>query len=143
MRDFGLSERDSVHNAKEDYFDTKEHAVLAWALKYNPSSISEGAEYAGSIFQSKSTNKFSFTTGIKGKKDGSVPSYPDPGYKLVGVIHTHGANDKGYVNEQFSDRDKSLSSQIKVPVYLVTPSGQIKEYKNKDKTDYERVIAKI
>lgn len=112
-------------------------------FKIQSKLISKGAEYAGSIFQSKSTKKFSFTTGIKGKKDGSVPSYPDSGYKLVGVIHTHGANDEGYVNEQFSDRDKSLSSQIKVPVYLATPSGQIKEYKNKYKTDYERVIAKI
>jgi Domain of unknown function (DUF4329) len=52
------------------------------------------------------------------------------GTKNVGDYHTHGANDPGYDNENFSSTDKKQNDREGVPGFLGTPNGDIKIYQN-------------
>ena len=115
-------------------YQTVEQAAIAILREYNPVSILQDREWAGSICERK--NGEIFTTPPKiGSVGGSNVGDCPPGTQRVGTYHTHGANNPAYPDsESFSDADKinandrSIQAGNVVPNYLATPSGTIKKF---------------
>ena len=93
----------------------------------NPQSIREGREYAGRVYQNKDS-WYSYTEPNRGTKDRSDAGVCPSGTTNVGDYHTHGADDPGFDNENFSRGDKRGNDREGVPGYLGVPSGDIKKY---------------
>jgi hypothetical protein len=94
----------------------------------NRKSIRQGAEYAGRICKNPD-GTYTYTPPNKGTKDGSNIGPPcSKGAKNEGDYHTHGADDPGYDNENFSPADKEGIDGDMLPGFLGTPKGRIKKY---------------
>jgi RHS repeat-associated protein len=95
----------------------------------NPTSIEQHLEYAGRVYKKWfGFGAYTYSLPRQGKKASSDPgSCPVTGSNR-GVYHTHGGNDPGYDNENFSPADKAFSDDDKQPIYLGTPNGLIKKY---------------
>jgi hypothetical protein len=104
----------------------------------NPKSVKEHREYGGWV-RKNSDGTFTPDPPLRGEKDG-MSNMPDQGSDGVEWYHTHGGNDPGYDNENFSgdDGDKGYSKATNAPGYLATPSGVIKKYD--PATDTETVL---
>jgi RHS repeat-associated protein len=115
-----------------DCYSTKDIAGANAINDINYTSIKAGAEYAGRIY-SNPNGTFSYTAPVKGTLAGSNPGPIGP--NNVGDYHTHGANDPGYDNENFSNpgditgitADNAASPGGNIG-YLGTPMGVIKKY---------------
>jgi len=110
-----------------DPYPTQDAAGTDAINDINPASIKEGKEYGGWVYQN-SDGTYSYTAPVPGTKDGLILPPRPPGKKTTGDYHTHGANDPGYKNEDFSNRDKSGNDATGTTGYLGTPSGKIKKY---------------
>jgi RHS repeat-associated protein len=121
--------------APGDPYPTRDAAAIDAIKDINRTSIREGVEYGGRIYQNPS-GTYSYTPPIKGTKDsvdvGPVPS----GKKDAGDYHTHGDNDPHYVNEDFSPPDKRGNDATGQPGYLGTPTEVIKKYTPKRGVPY-------
>lgn len=124
--DFGITDTTLLTHQPGDEFRSIDDAAIAWGLTYNAISISEKAEYAGSIYDSN--GQYAFSQPNKGTKDESYISLPEDLSTLRAVIHSHGAYDIGYDNENFSETDKTSAKEVKVPMYVSTPGGRLKKY---------------
>jgi hypothetical protein len=114
-----------------DKYPTQDAAAIAASNDINNTSISEGKEYAGWIYRNDD-GTYSYTAPNAGTKDGSDPgAQPDGG---TAYYHTHGANDPGYDNENFSDADTNFADKKGVDGYVATPGGDIKKYDHDTKT---------
>ncbi len=115
-----------------DCYPTRDIAGANAINDINYTSIKAGAEYAGRI-KKNPNGTFSYTAPVKGTKDSSNPGPIGP--NNAGDYHTHGANDPGYDNENFSNpgdiqgitADNVVSPGGNVG-YLGTPMGLIKKY---------------
>lgn len=109
-------------------YATAEEAAIAAMQEANKKSVPEGREYGGWVYKN-SDGTYSYDPPVQGTKDGmtNMPAKPANGEVWY---HTHGANDPGYDNENFSDTpgDKGYSKQESATGYLATPSGVIKKY---------------
>ncbi|HWP31983.1 MAG TPA: DUF4329 domain-containing protein [Fimbriimonadales bacterium] len=103
-------------------------------------SIKEGVEYAGWIYEDTTIiyvpffcvgefpdGTYSYTTPKRGGEHASSPG-PTPRGNLAGIYHTHGDDDIGYDDENFSEPDKAYGDVLALPIYLGTPKGLIKKY---------------
>jgi hypothetical protein len=109
-------------------YATPEEAAVAAMKEANPKSVKEGREYGGWVHKN-SDGTYSYDPPVKGTKDG-LTNMPDKGSNDVLWYHTHGSNDPGYDNENFSgdDGDKGYSKGNSAVGYVATPSGAIKKY---------------
>lgn len=124
-----------------DKYPTQDASAIDAIKDINPKSIAEGREYAGRIYKNPD-GTYSYTAPNRGTKDSSNPgSYP-PGTTNGGYYHTHGADDPGYDNENFSSADKTFSEREGAPGYLGTPKGAIKKYVPKGKVEILRDVEK-
>jgi len=109
-------------------YATPDEAAEAAMKAANPSSVKEGREYGGWI-QKNPDGTYTPHPATRGSKDG-LTNMPDKGPDDVAWWHTHGANDPGYDNENFSGAtgDKGYSKANNAPGYLGTPTGVMKKY---------------
>ena len=134
-----------------DFFLSPDAAAKDFGLFYNANSIRDNLEYASSIYMirnDKGTLGYTYTIAAKGKEHESVPSKPLPGFCIVASIHSHGAYDSRYKDNEFSGtylyrdgkevRIESLKTSKKgdignanlnkINAYLVTPNGSLQKY---------------
>lgn len=109
-------------------YPTAEAAAVAAMQEVNAKSVKEGREYGGWVHKN-SDGTYSYDPPVKGSKDG-LTNMPGKGPNDVVWYHTHGANDPGYDNENFSGAtgDKGYSKANNADGYVATPSGAIKKY---------------
>lgn len=109
-------------------YATAEAAAIAAMKASNPASVKEGREYGGWV-RKNSDGTYTPRPATRGTKDG-LTNMPDKGTDDVAWWHTHGANDPGYNNENFSGAtgDKGYSKANSAVGYLATPTGVIKRY---------------
>jgi RHS repeat-associated protein len=119
--------RDPMGFRPGDSYSTLDAAAIDAINDINETSISEGKEYAGGLYQN-SDGTYSYTAPNEGTKDSSSPGRLPDGKTNQGSYHTHGANDHGYDNENFSSADQFLSELAGKPAYLGTPGRKIKKY---------------
>ena len=119
----------------EKQYATAEDAAVAAMQHENPSSIKMGRE-KGSWVKKNADGTFTPRPAVTGTKDG-LGNMPPPESNDVVWWHTHGANDPGYDNENFSGAsgDKGYSDATGKPGYVATPSGTIKKYDPADKSE--------
>jgi hypothetical protein len=115
-------------------FNSLEDAVLTWSLMYYPLSKSStawpnGTEYGAHLYQNNETGLFSFGTvaGAQNVASVRIPAVNTQNDTLthVGSIHTHPNPGEGYLVEQFSFGDGTVTNRLGVPGFLVTPSGRV------------------
>jgi len=115
-----------------DSYPSAEAAAHAAIGDINTTSMAEDREYAGLIYQGANGLSYSYSNPAAGGQAGSVPYdifpiYGDP----VSSYHTHGGNDAGYRNNDFSPDDVWWADHLATsgtPIYVGTPSGDIKSY---------------
>jgi hypothetical protein len=96
-------------------------------------SRKEGREYCGNVYKTPN-DRFSYTEACPGSKARCVcteceqTTIPEGTSRAATGYHTHGRNDPGYDNEEFSDWEKDVSDVFGRPVFVGTPSGKIKMY---------------
>jgi len=116
-----------------DIFKTVDEAALAWAFTYYAISNSKinPREYASAIYVNGSG--YSFSSPNVGSRDSvRVPNAPS-GYTMVAAIHSH-PELPGYDYNNFSKYDQfgnyagdyAWVNSSGLPLYVVTPSGDIK-----------------
>ncbi|MCP1106292.1 DUF4329 domain-containing protein [Serratia nevei] len=110
-----------------DTFKNRDDAGRRAIKDINKTSISEGREYGGRICKNKD-GTYTYTAPIPGTLDQTFVGSCPAGKKNAGDYHTHGANDPGYDNENFSSVDTRGNDAENVPGYLGTPGGKIKVY---------------
>ena len=100
--------------------------------KINPASKKEHMEYCGYICKAKWWDSYSATRPTQGGKAQCSPKFTCPFYSnKCGRYHTHGGNDPGFDNENFSEStdggssDAKIYESEKIPGYLMTPSDVI------------------
>lgn len=107
-----------------DKFNSTDEAAWAMLEKINTRSICEGKEYAGMICKD-TNNKYFATEALAGSQSGSSPhkSACPARTSPAATYHTHGMNDYGYENDEFSPTDINSSKVDGLPWYLGTPTG--------------------
>ncbi len=110
-----------------DRYKTENEAGRQAIRDINPTSIHEGREYAGRVYQN-SDGTFSYTEPNQGTKAASSPGDVPDDTKGVGRYHTHGKDDPGYDNEHFSGPDRDNARNEQVDSFLGTPSGSIQKF---------------
>ncbi len=120
-----------------DKFKTKIEAANDFAKYYNGTSIVKGKEFGSAIYKNED-GTYSYTIAYIGSKAGTEinENIPEKSSR-ESAIHTHGKEDKGYDNNNFSETDKSAAESYGQNEYVVTPSGQLKEYDVTTKTSSE------
>lgn len=147
------------NSATEDdelLFDTADEAARDFALRYNAQSIREDREYASVIFQvnvkvrsyhyaarrflwwswqsrrTKTTRviHYSYTRIRAGKTHSLMIPFAPLFRKKIAEIHTHGAYNEGFENDDFSPQDKNSFIN-----YLVTPLGTLRKYNPAEGSD--------
>tara|TARA_B100000678_G_scaffold290201_1_gene302542 strand:+ start:831 stop:1733 length:903 start_codon:yes stop_codon:yes gene_type:complete len=119
-----------------DKFATKVEAANDFGEYYNGTSIVMSSEFGSAIYQN-SDGTYSYTIAYIGSQDQTYVNENIPsGTTREGAIHSHGSEDPGYDNNNFSpgDGDKSAAESIGQNEYVVTPSGELKEYDVTTKT---------
>ena len=113
-----------------DPFKTVQAAAKDWGKYYNGASISRGKEFASTIYKIVGGKKshYTYTHAAEGSSDGVVRSKPENGEATEAIIHSHGKYEEGYVNNDFSPKDKWNSYDLEVDSYLATPDGSLKKY---------------
>ncbi len=108
-------------------YKTKDAAGAQAVRDVNGASIKQDREYGGTVYRNKD-GSYSYTAPNQGTRDtvdtGSAPA----GTRQVGDYHTHGGNDAGYINDEFSNQDKRGNDHDHDTGYLGTPSKDIKKY---------------
>ncbi len=111
-------------------FESIDEAAEHFGKKHNKASIKDNREYVSVVYEIKAGKKTMYKyVPIKkgGAASATVPS-PPKGKDVVGILHTHGAYDPKYDNENFSQADKNAAKAFKAPIYVVTPNGALKKY---------------
>ena len=132
-----FTDRDGMVPGPGDLFPTPQAAAKDWGNTYNGASIKDNREYASTIYTvvKDGNTSYTYTAPAKGGEAGSDPSPAPSGSNAVADIHSHGAYEKEYDNNNFSDQDKSDNKSTGLVGYLTTPNGSFQKYDPKtDKT---------
>jgi len=121
-----LRYRDPFGTDVGDTYPSVDQAGIAAVRQFNHQSICEGREYAGYIYENW-FGGYSYSSPNVGEFNGVDPGSPWV-HREVGDYHTHGADDPGYYNEDFSTLDKAKNEANHEVGYLGTPRGLIKRY---------------
>ena len=114
-------------NASPGKYKTAEEATKNAIRNTNRRSIKENREFAGCIYR-RSDGIYEYMAPSRGTVDRSYFNSVPYDTTLVGLYHTHGANDPRYDSEFYSDIDKDTSDADNVPSYMGAPSGRIYKY---------------
>ncbi|REC77638.1 hypothetical protein DRF60_11705, partial [Chryseobacterium elymi] len=121
-------------------FGSQDKAARNFGKQYNGKSILNKREYAAFIYSIDVDNKtyYAYNTPAKGNPHGvpkdKLNKYTPKGGKIVSYIHTHGNDDPGYDDENFSGEVGELGGDIgyaeeqKLGAYLVTPGGVLEYF---------------
>ncbi|MGC5746938.1 DUF4329 domain-containing protein [Chryseobacterium sp. NFX27] len=121
-------------------FGSQDKAARNFGKQYNGKSILNKREYAAFIYSIDVDNKtyYAYNTPAKGNPHGipkdKINKYIPKGGKIVSYIHTHGNDDLGYDDENFSGEVGELGGDIgyaeeqKLGAYLVTPGGVLEYF---------------
>jgi len=100
--------------------------------RFNPQSIKEGREYGGTIYRLPRSDRFAYVdtpniqgTGFSGGHVSTEQPIP-AGATEAGRWHTHGRTES-FTDEDFSQSDVRLANRRRLPSWLGTPTGAIKE----------------
>lgn len=123
---------DSLGLKPGDPYPTISDAAIQAIRDINPTSIKEGREYAGLVYQ-VADGVYTYTSPNPGSSSRSMPSFFSTVWVTIfrnrcALYHTHGADDPEYNNEDFSSTDKAAYERRGQPGYVGTPSGDIKMY---------------
>jgi hypothetical protein len=113
--------------APGDPYKTPDAAAIQAEKDINPTSIKEDTEYAGMIYQNPDSS-FSYTAPNKGTQAGSNPGSCPSGKKATATYHTHGTEDPGYDNDNFSSQDINYYDTHNQVGYVGVPTGDVKKY---------------
>ncbi len=126
-----------------DLFATKRAAAIDWGKTYNGASIIKQKELGSTIYEVKNgnTTTYSYNEPSNGKAHSCSPNKNIPnGTKASGVIHSHGNDDVGYNDNNFSGISKTgsnktstsgdigYSNKKNLTGYVTTPNGSAQEY---------------
>lgn len=87
-----------------------------------PVSIATDTEYVGLVYRHRNGLHSVLARGCPGADQFSFKYKRNT--NLVSVWHTHGA--PGYLREAFSPEDAILVQILEVPLYLISPSGNVR-----------------
>jgi RHS repeat-associated protein len=132
-----------------DLFSSPNEAAIDWGMTYNDNSIKDNKEYGSTIFKVVTADgvvKYTYTIPNVSKSDEVVtPSKGDTKFKdRVATVHSHAAYDKSLDhtkenvkesqkkdnNNEFSyeDETNATNSIVRKPIYVATPSGELKKF---------------
>ncbi len=113
-----------------DFFKTKNGAAKDWGMYYNGRSILKGKEYSSSIYllNKNGVTGYTYTEAAEGISDRVKESSPPDGKEVKAIIHSHGEYLEGYINDDFSNKDKWHYFNEGVDGYVTTPDGSLKKY---------------
>ena len=122
----------------KDTYLSPEQALSAMAEKFLVTSRRRDAEYVGGLLR-LSTGEIQVTSGFGGRGEDSVGfSVPKArGVQIIAFWHTHG--DFGYARERFSATDAEMVRSTGKPLYLITPSGEIRVLRPEDVNKYHKI----
>jgi hypothetical protein len=108
-------------------FKTAKAAAKDWGKTYNDNSIRHNQERASTIYQTG--NRYSYSAAAAGSGAGVEESPAPKGTIPAAIIHSHGAYDELYRNNEFSNDassgDLAHAREIGLDSYLTTPSGTL------------------
>ena len=119
-----------------DIFRIPIAAAKDWGNYYNGASILRQREFGSSIYTVKKGGKvvgYAYSVANIGGKDYVNSSTPPNLETIVSGIHSHGNYKEGYVNNEFSDPDKSYNDKYNINGYVATPNGILQEYDSSTK----------
>jgi RHS repeat-associated protein len=138
VRNMSMDWVDPSGLAPGDKYLTENEAGYNALKDVNASSISSSREYGGWVVQN-SDGTFSYTAPNIGSGAGVNPG-PKP-TNAVADYHTHGSNDPGYDNNNFSPQDTGSNpggnQGENVNGFLATPDSSIKKYNLNDGKVYD------
>lgn len=126
--------------------ESMDETAHLWANANNPYSKRDDREYASYIFETPNGLYRTFQNPVVGGIDGFLISDLDKqrkgegieNLKIVGIIHSHGAENPCYNSEDFSfgdfdenghlHGDIALSEFIGMPIFLVSPRDTLRKY---------------
>jgi len=112
-------------------YKTADGAARAAIRQTNSTSVQQNQEIAGRVVRYPN-GTYTATVGPQyGRRTASSqPGQVPPGTRNAGVWHDHGGPDPRYDNEHFSGAggDKGIARQEHKPIYVGTPSGEIRKY---------------
>lgn len=142
---FGLCrKRWGIFNLFSSKCQTRDEAARRGMQSVHGRSVREDREYGGEIVSAPGGG-FQHTKGRGGSEHNVGIRTSTQGYE--GAYHTHGADNPGYDDENFSDDgDKKLADDTQKPVYVATPSGRMMRYDpdpNRNRQGRETEIGRI
>jgi len=111
---------------------TLDAAAVAALDRIADRSIAECREYGGDI--QEEVGGHSISKPIKGDSHSVEVPFRRPFDRIVAVYHSHGCEEFGYDDENFSHQD-TLNTRL--PQYLVTPKRRILKFDPVDRKVYE------
>lgn len=87
-------------------------------------SVTENREFAGEIIADD--NGYRYTPARRGSVAGATINIGISAYE--GAYHSHGATDRRYLSEVFSDADRAIADRTRKPSFVVTPTGRMLRY---------------
>jgi RHS repeat-associated protein len=113
-----------------DKFKTPLAAAKDFGKLYNDNSIRQKQEYGSTIYKviKGGETYYSYTVPETGGNASVTPSPAPAGTTAVADIHSHGAYEIGYDNNNFSGTDASDNRRTGLTGYLTTPDGSLKKY---------------
>ncbi len=127
-----------------DLFNTPDEAAKDWAVYVNGDSKRMNREAGTYILVNDDGKYHTLKSPLWAGEDGfkifdlnNIARREEMFDKVVGIAHTHGAEDSKYDSENFSDilnddgsreGDIPLSQENGIPIYLMTPSDNFMKY---------------
>jgi RHS repeat-associated protein len=113
-----------------DLFRSVRAAAKDWGNYYNGASILRGKEFASTIYKVEKDGKvyYTYSEAAIGRGDHVKRSEAPNEEATQAIIHSHGEFLEGYNNNEFSNKDKWNSYNLKVDSYVTTPNGSLKKY---------------
>ncbi|HPT14445.1 MAG TPA: DUF4329 domain-containing protein [Bacteroidales bacterium] len=127
---------DGMRVGPGDLFKKIDDAAKDFGKCYNDNSIKGKTEYNTTIYQvvktdpktMKTEGYYTYSVPTKGDNASAVRSPSPAGSLDVATAHTHGAEEAGYVNNEFSPKDKENSEYRNLDEYVATPNGSLQKY---------------
>jgi RHS repeat-associated protein len=96
-----------------DSYPTMDLAAAVALYEANPQSITQKAEYSGSIYQVNGEQGYRYTNPEQGEDTSSRFVFPPSGSTLMGLYHTHGNYINGLFDKYGVDRNTHFSIEDK------------------------------